>query len=428
VARKKNSEFLISWMTVTYRSVALAILAVAAAAALIAYVVFPDTAPVRATVRVTTNLLGRLLEKTGLTSPVRRLGAEGPQQAQFTQIEGSVRVKKASSNNWVQADYGLKLEKGDVVQTSSEGLAKIVFADQTNYTIKQDSLIVVEENSTNSQQQTQVAVQVTTGTVDLATATYTQGSNSVVRVAGASASIAPESSAMVRNDPKADQHEILMKRGSGTVTRGTETVALSNWEKVSFQAGTGRMNREKETGPPTLIQPANMAPVYVNPGNRYVEFSWTPVPNTRGYRLRISRNPYFSSTVLDKVVPDTQMKIPGLKEGGYYWVITSLDNSGRESVESERNQFTVLGRNAESTVLALDLEPLVQHGHIIEVKGRTEPSARVMVNGREAPMLNGDGTFQFFTTPLPHGENIITVTAQNAKGAVKTEQKKVVID
>ena len=34
-----------------------------------------------------------------------------------------------------------------MVQTGSEGMAKVVFNDGTNYTVKQDSLIVIEENS-----------------------------------------------------------------------------------------------------------------------------------------------------------------------------------------------------------------------------------------------------------------------------------------
>ena len=87
-------------------------------------------------------------------------------------------MKKASSNSWVTADYNVPLEKGDVVQTGSEGMAKIVFNDGTNYTVKQDSLIVIEENSANDQQQTNVSVAVSTGTVDLTTATYVQGSKS----------------------------------------------------------------------------------------------------------------------------------------------------------------------------------------------------------------------------------------------------------
>ncbi len=148
------------------------------------------------------------------------------QQAHFTALDGTVRVKRANSSSWITADYGIPLEKGDVVQTSSEGMAKIVFNDGTNYTVKQDSLIVIEENSANDQQQTNVAVAVSTGTVDLATATYVQGSKSQVIVAGATASLAPDSAAMVHNDPSSDQHEMLVKKGSGEITRNGETVQL----------------------------------------------------------------------------------------------------------------------------------------------------------------------------------------------------------
>jgi hypothetical protein len=64
---------------------------------------------------------------------------------------------------------------------------------------------------------------------------------------------------------------------------------------------------------------------------------------------------------------------------------------------------------------------------VIEVTGKTENGARVMVNGREVPMITTDGTFHYFTPPLPAGEAVITVTAQNAQGGVNTTQKKIII-
>src|SRR5208282_88009 len=113
----------------------------------------------------------------------------------------------------------------------------------TNYTVKEDSLIVIEENSANDQQQTNVAVAVTTGTVDLTTATYVQGSKSQVIVAGAKASLAPDSAAMVHNNPRDDQHEILVKKGSGEIERNGEVVHLADWEKVNFQSTSKAMER-----------------------------------------------------------------------------------------------------------------------------------------------------------------------------------------
>ena len=179
----------------------------------------------------------------GWRRPAGGTGVSTAQQAHFTALDGTVRVKKANSNSWITADYNVPLEKGDVVQTGSEGMAKIVFNDGTNYTVKQDSLIVIEENSANDQQQTNVAVAVSTGTVDLSTATYVQGSKSQVIVAGATASLAPESRGQVHNDPKADQHEILMKKGTGDVTRNGETVRLADWEKVAFRRAAARMEK-----------------------------------------------------------------------------------------------------------------------------------------------------------------------------------------
>jgi hypothetical protein len=408
-------------MTISYRSVALTVVAVILGAVVMVVVLFPNSAPVQAF----GSYAGRMFARFGLNATAKRPVPIGPQQAHFTALDGTVRVKKSTSNSWVTADFSLPLQKGDVVQTSSEGMAKVFFPDGTSYTVKPDSLIMVEENSANEQQQTQVTVQVTTGTVDLSTATYTQGSSSQVTVAGATASLAPESSAMVRNGPKA---EIMVKTGSGKVTRKSETVVLSDYEKVSFQTESEQMTRTKEIGPPTLVMPGNLMTVAMPSPGRAVHFSWTAASGSRAYRLRVSRNPYFSSTVFDKMVPGTETDVPALAEGAYYWVVTAQDSSGHESTESERNQFTIVVRAGEVVAVLLDLEPFVQHGHVIEVKGKTDAGARVMVNGQEVPFIHADGRFSFFTPPLPNGENVITVTAQNIKGGVKTQQKKVMIE
>jgi len=356
-----------------------------------------------------------------------KAGAGNSQQAHITALDGTVRVKKASSNSWLTADYNVPLEKGDVVQTGPEGMAKIAFNDGTNYTVKQDSLIVIEENSANDQQQTNVAVAVSTGTVDLSTATYVQGSKSQVTVAGATASLAPDSSAQVRNDPKADQHEILVKKGSGEITRNGETLHLADWEKVAFQSQSPRMAKLKEIGPPTPISPANMMPIFSTGETKPVEFSWTQMANAVGYRLRISRNPYFSSTIVDRRVNTADVIVSGLNEGAYYWVVQSYDVNDKESMESQKNRFTIIPKGKSSEAINLELDPFTQHGHVIELTGKTEAGARVMVNGREVPVVGMDGSFHYFMPPLPQGESVITITAQNAKGGVNTLQKKIVI-
>ena len=413
-----SSKIQIGWTTVSYRSVLVLILAAVVLFTFVTYLIFPEP-----TKRFGTKAWDLTLGKLANVQPHQ---ASGNQTANFTLIDGTVKVRKANSNNWVNADYQVPLEKGDVIQTGSEGLAKVVFPDGTSYNVKQDSLIVIEENSAN-EQQTDVKVNLTSGTVDLSTGTYTQGSKSQVVVAGATATFAKDTAAMVRNDPKADQHEIMVKRGEGEVVRGTENVKLSEYEKVSFATDAPKMTKEKQIAPPTLISPANMLPIFILDPKDPVQFSWSPVVQAVSYHLRVSRNPYFSSTVIDKRVGKSDEQILSLGEGAFYWEVQSEDINGQSSIESERNRFTVIRKGPENVPIALELSPLVQHGHVIEIKGKTESSARVMVNGQEVPVVGGDGTFQYFTPPLPNGENLITITAQNTRGGVKTLQKKVVI-
>jgi hypothetical protein len=408
--------------------VALAVLCVILLAAIIMNIAFPQTSD--KLVRISTEYFERFLNKVGLgsnASASTNSGEPGPQQAHFVNIDGSVRVKRISTNSWVPADYNVALEKGDVVQTYSEGIAKIVFADGTNYTVKPDSLIVVQDNSVNSAQQTSVAVQVTTGTVDLATSNMSHGSKSQVIVAGATAFLSPDTSAEVVNDPRSDQHEILLKKGAADVTRNSETVRLGEYERVSFKVDSPQMSKTKEIAPPTLIEPANMYPVMVTNTTHPVTFSWTPMDNVKDYRFKLSKNAYFSSFVLNQVVESPQIQLTNLAEGAYYWEVQSVGQTGKESVESEKNRFTLIVKQEDQSNIALELEPFVQHGHIIEIRGRTEGNARVMVNEQQVAMINSDGSFHHFTSPLPTGENVITVTAQNAKGGVNTKTQKVFI-
>jgi len=417
VAQKRKSGFQISYVTITYRSVFMGLLGILVLAGIVTYFAFPDTA--NKLILSGQGGLGKALVKLGITTnPGGATQEPGPQQAHFTNIDGTVRVRKAATNTWVVADYSLALERGDVVQTAAEGIAKVVFTDGTNYTVKPDSLIVIQENSVNAAQQTRVAVQVTTGTVDLATTTLVSGSKSQVIVAGATASIASETTAQVINDPRGDQHEIMVKKGSGEVTREGQTVNLEDYTKVTFNNDSKNLAKTKEITPPVLINPKDKESLALGqgPNGKGVSFTWSPVDNVQAYHLQIAANAFFSPLVVDdKRVTSTQVVVTDLAEGTYYWQVRSIGENGKESVESERDKFTIIHKSADKGSIALEVGDFVQHGHVIEVRGRTEQSARVMVNGQEA-VVSTDGTFHHFTNPLPTGENVITVTAQNAKG------------
>ena len=133
MTQKHNAGIQLSWTTVTYRSVLLLILAVVGAISLVSYIAFPEQ-----TTRVAIKGASAFSDWLGKSGGRKPTAKSAQQSASFTAIDGTVRVKKANSNTWIAANFNVPLEKGDVVQTSAEGIAKVVFADNTNYTIKQD--------------------------------------------------------------------------------------------------------------------------------------------------------------------------------------------------------------------------------------------------------------------------------------------------
>jgi len=165
-----------------------------------------------------------------------------------------------------------------------------------------------------------------------------------------------------------------------------------------------------------------MQNVFVDQNTKGVTFSWAPVDNVREYHIKINRNASFVGPGVDDRKAATQVLVTNLQEGTYYWQVRSIGQDGKESIESEVYRFTVVPKGTGA--LALELSDFVQLGHVIEVKGHTEPNARVLVNGQEA-VVAGDGAFHHFTNPLPTGENVITVTAQNSKGEYNVVSKPV---
>lgn len=73
-------------------------------------------------------------------------------------------------------------------------------------------------------------------------------------------------------------------------------------------------------------------------------------------------------------------------------------------------------------VPTLHVTSVVQHGHIVEIKGATDAGAVVMINGQPVASVFPENTFKHFLGPLPAGTTIITVTCQDEKGGVNTQQ------
>jgi len=71
---------------------------------------------------------------------------------------------------------------------------------------------------------------------------------------------------------------------------------------------------------------------------------------------------------------------------------------------------------------------MVEHGRIVEIKGTTEPGTVVMINGQAAATIFDGNAFRHFVGPLPPGTTILSITCQNERGGVDTEQLAVTLE
>jgi hypothetical protein len=403
------------WTTVTYRSVIL--LALTAFILLIA--------------------LWALLWRESFDSVLAKLGGSGETKtkvqevphARFVNLDGTVRVKKRDAVQWTNGDYGTSLEEGDIVQTGSNGIARVTFVDGTTYVVKPDTLIVIEQHAALDNRATKVAVQVSSGAVDLSTGSWeVPGSSSEVRFENAVARMQQNTRAVIRQDPKANIHEITVSEGAAAVSKGQQTIQVGPYERAGFADPNASLNKEKVIAPPKLMRPRNLEPIIsTSPPDEVLRFEWSGVEQARGYHLRVSTSPLFTSVVLDKKVTATSFNARGLEAGEYYWTVSAVDARNQESQESEANRFT-LAQQAAAEQLLLVIDTMIQHGRVIEIVGRTEAGATVTINAEPVAYVGPDGRFKHFTSPLPSaGAHTITIVAQNRRGEVVTRKKTVYV-
>ena len=403
------------WTTVSYRSVALVILAMVFVFLSIFRLMYPETFD-----SVLASLIGGGEESAQ---------AETQSFARFVNLDGPVRVKKREQVQFRNADYRMPLEEGDIVQTGTNGIARITFIDGTTYVVKPDSLIVIEQNTTLPNKATRVAVQVSSGAVDLSTGSWkVPGSRSEVRFENAVASMQQNTRAAIRQDPEGNLHEITVSEGAANVARGEERIKVGPYERASFRDPNTPLRLEKVIAPPTLVRPRNLEPIISsNPRSEVVSFEWSRTEKARKYRLRVSTSPLFTNVVIDREVSGTRYKTRGLPPRDYYWTVRAIDAKNEESQESEANRFTLAEQPATEQLL-LVIDDIVQHGRVIEIIGRTEPGASVTINAEPVAYVGPDGRFRHFTSPLQRaGVHTISVVAQNQRGEVVTRKQPVIV-
>jgi FecR protein len=407
----------VEWHAVTYKTVIVYGLLIAAIILAGMFIAFPSL------FSAVTRRISTAIENNDSEN-----GPASQTQAKFVNLDGRVQVKKVNSVQWVEADYRTALDKGDLVQTGADGYARVTFADGTNYTVKPSTLITVEENAMASNRPTSVAVRINTGEVDLSTPTWSSpGSKAAVSVEDAKAELRPNSRAAVKSDKDTKESEIVVSSGSAQVQRGQDQIEVTQYQKVNIPPG-GPISKSDVLAPPELLEPINLTPIIVeNPRTAALHFEWKPVQEASSYSVRISTNTMFTKIVKEaSKVTGTSVDISGLDAGDYFWNVTATSAKKASSDVSETYKFTLVAQG-KSQDMILEIQSTQLVGHAVEITGRTEPGAALIINGQPVPNIAKDGTFRHFTEPLLPGEHTIVVIGQNRRGGTNKQQVSVVV-
>lgn len=353
--------------------------------------------------------------------------AADQRHAKFVNLDGKVQVKKVNSVQWVEADYRSVLDKGDLVQTGPDANARITFADGTIYTVKPDTLVTIEENSTENNKPTSVAIGINHGQVDLATPNFSSpDSKAAVSTEDANAQLHSNSRMAVKNDPDRKESEIVVSSGSARVQHGAEKIDLAPWEKATISNG-GPIQRSNVLAPPDLVEPLNLAPIIAeNPKISPVHFEWKAVPDAVSYTLRVSTTAMFTKTAKEAQTKGTSVDIMGLDPGDYFWNVTATDGKRQTSEVSEIFKFTLVAQG-KSQEMVLEITSYQVVGHSAEIVGHTEPGAALIVNGQSVPNIAPDGNFRHFTEQLAPGQHTISIIGSNRRGGTAMKQVSIVV-
>lgn len=343
--------------------------------------------------------------------------------AWFVNVEGEVQYRRGESGPFVKAHSRDFLFEGDYVRSASSASAEIYFHwDETRFTIRPNTFFKV---SGGRRANSDTLGFMEYGYVDLDTSQASSG----VETRYSQVRISENSNASVEIDRKSKQSRIRVSEGGARVTsRETGEVAELNDRQQVIQKGSELGRVVDIPDAPRLLTPDDNHNVDID-STKKVQLRWQEVPDATRYALQISRSRLFGSTIIDTSRRVGNSATLGLRdEGSYVWRVAAISNTGVRGAWSEPRKFRVeswRGLAIERDEIAPPLEvDVIMNGNIAILRGKSEPGARVEMDGKEIP-VSGDGTFSTSEAVDGRGAKTLVFRAIDDSGNFREVKKQV---
>jgi hypothetical protein len=409
---RRPEDDLVDWFTISYKTIYITVLIVAAIAAGAYY-----------------HYYGKPINP----NPAINVPAPTVTTARFTNIEGNVRVKTVGTFEWVSADPSIVLRKSDLVRTGTGATAEITFFDGTVVHVRPDSLITIEDTSEDfATKRRRVAWHISSGEVNFQTGKKNVPGSATEISTPTVKTIAGElTDGGVRVDPSGDS-DVKVYRGSTRVeTKAGDKYTLGAREALKVDAAGKAGPKQVLLDAPVLQAPMHQTEIsYPDPTRATTLLLWKPVIGSVSYHVMVDYSPYFNRPLVDQVRKDSSVELRGLETGKFYWRVAALDKDGVEGAFSAFARFTIVRQGGAGggggTPPPLVIEALDVRTNILQIKGRTEPGATVTVNDQRVD-VQGDGSFNEFIQLDKGGRQIVVIRSMGINGGVNEQKRPIVV-
>ncbi len=339
---------------------------------------------------------------------------------------GNVEYRRGERGSWKRLRSHDTLNPGDWVKTPTDGTAELLFADGTEFTLRQSTMVLLggSGGGLGSEDKT---TDVAFGRVEL----NTSETERTVTTPKSRAKVRGSSEALVAFD---------RDRGAGRFA------AFSGKLEVSSNAGgqtrqIGALQQVEQLGDKlSAIKALPEKPEIASPDDDYaldlarvseVVLKWQPVTKARRYELRISNSRLFAANFIENKRAKTSARVGVRGEGNFYWQVAALDSSGARGPWSETRSFRVatkaIGEVNDKDPPHLEIVSTETYGNIVIVSGITEQGSSVTING-DTVFLKSDGSFRSTLQMKQAGWNVLEIVSTDAWKNPATERVRIFID
>jgi hypothetical protein len=183
---------------------------------------------------------------------------------------------------------------------------------------------------------------------------------------------------------------------------------------------------------PDAVSPAPHLETSLDAAHRLV-LAWDPVPAAARYALQVSRNRLFVDNLIDvdqRRKTDATVELRG--EGSFQWRVAAISKDGLQGPWSEPRSFRVAGsvrpgEVGDKTPPPIELDQVQVYGNLFIVSGRTEPGAKMRINGEPAAVAQ-NGTFTKTLLVGREGWSVLEFVAADLSGNVATRRQRVFVE